>query len=41
MVFLAVSVAVMIIDLIKGGESARAEIKINENKCEEAIKCQK
>jgi len=41
MILLAVPVTAMIIDLLKGGEPARAEVEINENKFKEDVKCQK
>jgi len=41
MPILAVPVGLMIFDLLKAGEPARAEVKIDEFKFEEDIKCQK
>jgi len=41
MLLLAMPVTLMIIDLLRAGKPARAEIEIDDNKFEEDIKCQK
>jgi len=38
---LAIPVTLMIIDILKSGEPAKAEVEINDEKFEEDIKCQK